>query len=149
MHNMMNVDRLTKWWDIKQWWIWNTKCSGHFWSIFNFTVFDIDATIIIVFLILASAQQLNMKGVFLHVLGDALGSVVVIISAAIYMIVPKLCPDPEHMVTTTVASMLSDAAENATSCVDDLKVPPQWVNYVDPSLRWVYYGFKSWHQCYT
>mgnify|MGYP003690095675 CR=1 FL=1 len=31
----------------------------------------------------ASSSQLNMRGVFLHVLGDALGSVVVIISALI------------------------------------------------------------------
>ena len=30
-----------------------------------------------------SSAQLNMKGVFLHVLGDALGSVVVIISALV------------------------------------------------------------------
>lgn len=32
---------------------------------------------------LASASQLNMRGVFLHVLGDALGSVIVIISALV------------------------------------------------------------------
>ncbi len=31
----------------------------------------------------ASSAQLNMRGVFLHVLGDALGSVVVIISALV------------------------------------------------------------------
>ena len=30
-----------------------------------------------------SSAQLNMRGVFLHVLGDALGSVVVIISALV------------------------------------------------------------------
>lgn len=30
-----------------------------------------------------SSAQLNMRGVFLHVLGDALGSVVVIVSALI------------------------------------------------------------------
>jgi solute carrier family 30 (zinc transporter), member 1 len=30
-----------------------------------------------------SSSQLNMRGVFLHVLGDALGSVVVIVSALI------------------------------------------------------------------
>lgn len=33
------------------------------------------------FVFLASGSQLNMRGVFLHVLGDALGSVIVIISA--------------------------------------------------------------------
>ena len=31
----------------------------------------------------ASSAQLNMKGVFLHVAGDALGSVIVIISALV------------------------------------------------------------------
>ncbi len=31
----------------------------------------------------ASSAQLNMRGVYLHVLGDALGSVVVIISALV------------------------------------------------------------------
>ena len=34
-----------------------------------------------------SSGQLNMRGVFLHVLGDALGSVVVIISALCIMFV--------------------------------------------------------------
>jgi zinc transporter 1 len=36
---------------------------------------------------LASSAQLNMRGVFLHVLGDALGSVIVIISALVIMFV--------------------------------------------------------------
>ena len=35
----------------------------------------------------ASSAQLNMRGVFLHVLGDALGSVIVIISALVIMFV--------------------------------------------------------------
>ena len=35
----------------------------------------------------SSAAQLNMRGVFLHVLGDALGSVVVIISAGLILAV--------------------------------------------------------------
>ena len=34
-----------------------------------------------------SSAQLNMRGVFLHVLGDALGSVIVVISALIIMFV--------------------------------------------------------------
>ena len=37
----------------------------------------------------ASASQLNMRGVFLHVLGDALGSVIVIMSAIILMTVKE------------------------------------------------------------
>jgi len=34
-------------------------------------------------LLIESGAQLNMHGVFLHVLGDALGSVVVIVSALV------------------------------------------------------------------
>ena len=34
-------------------------------------------------LLLDSSAQLNMRGVFLHVVGDALGSVIVVISAAV------------------------------------------------------------------
>lgn len=34
-------------------------------------------------ILLGSGAQLNMKGVFLHVLGDALGSVIVIIAALV------------------------------------------------------------------
>ena len=37
----------------------------------------------------ASSSQLNMRAVFLHVLGDALGSVIVIISALIIWFVKK------------------------------------------------------------
>ncbi|XP_041463369.1 zinc homeostasis factor 1-like isoform X3 [Lytechinus variegatus] len=45
----------------------------------------------------ASTSQLNMRGVFLHVLGDALGSVVVIISALVVMFTDGdwvFCIDP-------------------------------------------------------
>ncbi len=38
-----------------------------------------------------SASNMNMRGVFLHVMADALGSVVVIISALIMWLVYKLC----------------------------------------------------------
>ena len=37
----------------------------------------------------ASSAQLNMRGVFLHVLGDALGSVIVIISALVIYFVKE------------------------------------------------------------
>jgi len=36
-----------------------------------------------------SSAQLNMRGVFLHVLGDALGSVVVIVSALVIKFVEE------------------------------------------------------------
>ena len=41
------------------------------------------------FIFPASSAQLNMRAVFLHVLGDALGSVIVIISACIIWFVKK------------------------------------------------------------
>ena len=87
----------------------------------------------------ASAEQLNMKGVFLHVLGDALGSVVVIISAVIYMTVPKMCDGNMISVAATTAAPNATTTvimENVTEmvCDSDLVVP-QWVQYVDPILR--------------
>lgn len=39
----------------------------------------------------SSASQLNMRGVFLHVLGDALGSVIVVVNALIFTFVWKPC----------------------------------------------------------
>lgn len=47
----------------------------------------------------AKAAQLNMRGIFLHVLSDALGSVIVIISSLVSWLVPghdalKLYLDP-------------------------------------------------------
>lgn len=78
-----------------------------------------------------------MKGVFLHVLGDALGSVVVIISAVIYLAVPKMCQDGAMVaaeVTTAVGSSLV-AVGNGTEMVCAEEVVPDWVNYVDPTLR--------------
>lgn len=78
-----------------------------------------------------------MKGVFLHVLGDALGSVVVIISAVIYMVVPKICNIDVNkeaavtaLATTTVANM---TAAVETVCLNP--IPPHWISYVDPILR--------------
>lgn len=81
-----------------------------------------------------SAEQLNMKGVFLHVLGDALGSVVVIISAVIYMTVPPVC------VETVKDAGFMGLQDNGT-CVGGEMMSPTWINYVDPSLRYTYIIF--------
>lgn len=99
-------------------------------------------------IILASAGQLNMKGVFLHVLGDALGSVVVIISAVVYLTVPKICRDLVDMTTTAATDMttpdtvISNLTANSTvendimtACAGEEGMP-LWVNYVDPTLRY-------------
>ncbi|XP_032803573.1 proton-coupled zinc antiporter SLC30A1-like [Petromyzon marinus] len=55
-----------------------------------------------------SASQMNMRGVFLHVLGDALGSVVVVVNAILYHFFQDTCTSGEER-----------------SC---------WVYYLDPSL---------------
>merc|ERR1719376_1199856 len=61
-----------------------------------------------------SASQMNMRGVFLHVMADALGSVIVIISALIMWFLPsqEVTEDGEFI----------DLPEN------------QWTKYVDPGL---------------
>ncbi len=60
--------------------LWNSLKSIHsIWAFFNL--------ILLLYFFTATSAQLNMRGVFLHVLGDALGSVVVIVSALIIMFV--------------------------------------------------------------
>lgn len=71
-----------------------------------------------------------MKGVFLHVLGDALGSVVVMVSATVYLVVPKICP----ATAAELASNITAVSENETMCPVEEVMPPI-VNYVDPILR--------------
>ena len=60
---------------------------------------------------IASSAQLNMRGVFLHVLGDALGSVVVIVSALVIMFVEddwKYKVDPAMRFVAIVLSSCMD-----------------------------------------
>lgn len=92
-----------------------------------------------------SASQLNMRGVFLHVLGDALGSVIVVVNALIFTFVwtpchsDEICSNPcrsthltEHQhVNTTVLSIskLHDRTPRTVSVAG-----PCWVLYLDPTL---------------
>jgi len=107
-------------------------------------------------MILGSAEQLNMKGVFLHVLGDALGSVVVMISAIIYMATER-CERRDfesggergsdmfpRTTTTALTSTLSNSLNISTistlinittEAPECFKTAPQWINFVDPVLR--------------
>ncbi|MED6238709.1 hypothetical protein ATANTOWER_028121 [Ataeniobius toweri] len=85
-----------------------------------------------------SSAQLNMRGVFLHVLGDALGSVIVVVNSLIFTFVWKPCKglncvnpcinshatDHQH-VNETVVSLNGDKSEVAGPC---------WVLYLDPTL---------------
>ena len=64
------------------------------------------------------SSQLNMKGVYLHVLADALGSVIVIISAVIMWLTQweyKLYVDPGTRLTTGfLACRLKKASSGCT-----------------------------------
>ncbi|KAL6486710.1 hypothetical protein MHYP_G00061020 [Metynnis hypsauchen] len=99
-----------------------------------------------------SASQLNMRGVFLHVLGDALGSVIVVINAIIFTFVwqpcepgvpcinPCInshCTDHRHINHTLVE--LQDGDHGNHSGLQDMHTPlaragPCWVLYLDPTL---------------
>ncbi|XP_068089034.1 proton-coupled zinc antiporter SLC30A1 [Hyperolius riggenbachi] len=87
--------------------------------------------------------QLNMRGVFLHVLGDALGSVIVVINALIFYLVFNPCLPDEKCFNPCVHDHCSDHPElNHTSAAlnhsaehPELKLAgPCWVMYLDPSL---------------
>jgi len=98
------------------------------------------------FLFAASAQQLNMRGVFLHVLGDALGSVVVMISATVTKLVRIYSSQCDGIVTNTT----TPAEENITLIVRSINEShihsdahhhpcvyedALWVKCIDPILR--------------
>lgn len=108
----------------------------------------------------SSASQLNMRGVFLHVLGDALGSVIVVVNALIFTFVwepcepgtPCInpcaqghCSDHLHLNHTLVAvdshggldpnssSLLGVVEEGGVEQAVRL-AGPCWVLYLDPTL---------------
>ena len=81
-----------------------------------------------------------MKGVFLHVLGDALGSVVVMISAVIFLLIPKYCDIPVATTTSAYNVTAGDVQNvtmlpNLTGCTEEYLKYPTAVYYVDPILR--------------
>lgn len=89
-----------------------------------------------------SGSQLNMRGVFLHVLGDALGSVIVVVNALIFTFVWRPCQDEfcenpcvnshatdhRHVNQTVVALRDGPTAPTVTTA------GPCWVLYLDPTL---------------
>ncbi|XP_053193179.1 zinc transporter 1a [Scomber japonicus] len=90
-----------------------------------------------------SASQLNMRGVFLHVLGDALGSVIVVVNAVIFIFVWKPCKPGEMCVNPCINSHTTDHHHVNHTLVDLLEGPtvpsmtvagPCWVLYLDPTL---------------
>lgn len=94
----------------------------------------------------AADSQLNMRGVFLHVLGDALGSVIVVVNALIFTFVwqpcepEQLCINPcvdshctDHQhVNGSLAALNGSAGGGAGAGV--ARAGPCWVLYLDPTL---------------
>ena len=89
-----------------------------------------------------SASQLNMRGVFLHVLGDALGSVIVVVNALIFTFVWRPCHGEETCSNPCYNSHCSDhqhahsetvGLSNGTAGVVSV-AGPCWVLYLDPTL---------------
>ncbi|XP_068433040.1 zinc transporter 1a [Clinocottus analis] len=90
-----------------------------------------------------TAGQLNMRGVFLHVLGDALGSVIVVVNSLIFTFVWKPCLEGEICVNPCINSHTTDHQHINHTLVDLLDGPtmsavkfagPCWVLYLDPTL---------------
>ncbi|XP_051725075.1 zinc transporter 1 [Ctenopharyngodon idella] len=92
-----------------------------------------------------SASQLNMRGVFLHVLGDALGSVIVVVNALIFTFVwtpchsDEICFNPcrsshltEHQHVNTTVLSISKPHDRTPRTVS--LAGPCWVLYLDPTL---------------
>ncbi|XP_020795582.1 zinc transporter 1a [Boleophthalmus pectinirostris] len=87
------------------------------------------------------SSQLNMRGVFLHVLGDALGSVIVVVTAIIFYFVWTPCGDDENCVNPCINRHSTDHRHVNHTIVDLLEGPspvhmagPCWVLYLDPVL---------------
>ncbi|XP_010876729.1 zinc transporter 1a [Esox lucius] len=81
--------------------------------------------------------SLNMRGVFLHVLGDALGSVIVVVNALIFTFVWRPCPPGETCYNPCVDSHSTDHQHvNRTLVGADrsTELGPCWVLYLDPTL---------------
>lgn len=79
------------------------------------------------------SDQMNMRAVFLHVLGDALGSVVVVITALIFMFVPH---EKEIEESSTSSPIVSNSS-NCSVCpiADSERVTlNRWILYIDPAM---------------
>ncbi|XP_017267261.1 zinc transporter 1a [Kryptolebias marmoratus] len=83
-----------------------------------------------------SSSQLNMRGVFLHVLGDALGSVIVVVNSIIFNFVWHSCKGRENCVDLCIDK---HAAHNQTGG-GEVYAGPCWVLYLDPTLCLIMVG---------
>ncbi|XP_008395751.1 zinc transporter 1a [Poecilia reticulata] len=85
-----------------------------------------------------SSTQLNMRGVFLHVLGDALGSVIVVVNSLIFTFVWKPCADKSCVNPCIKSRDVDLQAINQTGKVE--MAGPCWVLYLDPTLCLIMVG---------
>ncbi|XP_042630227.1 zinc transporter 1 [Cyprinus carpio] len=92
-----------------------------------------------------SSSQMNMRGVFLHVFGDALGSVIVVVNALIFTFVWTPCHSDEICFNPCRSSHLTEHQHVNTTVLSQSKTPdrmprtvsvagPCWVLYLDPTL---------------
>lgn len=88
-----------------------------------------------------SSSQLNMRGVFLHVLGDALGSVIVVVTATIFYFVWTPCGDDDSCINPCVDRHSTDHRHVNHTIVELSEehaalrsAGPCWVLYLDPTL---------------
>ncbi|XP_077194698.1 proton-coupled zinc antiporter SLC30A1 [Paroedura picta] len=88
------------------------------------------------------SAQLNMRGVFLHVLGDALGSVIVVVNALVFYAYWSPCPKDEPCFNPCIHDHCSENNTqgsgrmniNVTDLVSIHEAGPCWVLYLDPAL---------------
>ncbi|XP_032071810.1 zinc transporter 1 [Thamnophis elegans] len=82
-----------------------------------------------------TSAQLNMRGVFLHVLGDALGSVIVVVNAIIFYSYWTPCPEVGDCINVCVNDPCTNFTQLSPLERDQIPVAgPCWVLYLDPSL---------------
>lgn len=82
----------------------------------------------------SSSSQLNMRGVFLHVLGDALGSVIVVVNALIFTFVWTPCKKGEVCINTCVKNHTAEHHHFNHTLEGTKMAGPCWVLYLDPTL---------------
>ncbi|KAM7054191.1 proton-coupled zinc antiporter SLC30A1 [Molossus nigricans] len=82
------------------------------------------------------AGQLNMRGVFLHVFGDALGSVIVVVNALVFYFSWQGCPEGKRFcVNPCIPDPCTAFVEVINSTYETVyEASPCWVLYLDPTL---------------
>ncbi|XP_027790632.1 proton-coupled zinc antiporter SLC30A1 [Marmota flaviventris] len=81
------------------------------------------------------AGQLNMRGVFLHVLGDALGSVIVVVNALLFFFSWKGCSEGDFCVNPCFPDPCKAYVDIINSTHASVhEAGPCWVLYLDPTL---------------